>query len=260
MLNAAVIVDAGLLVPEFDPDIKNYWVNVSSNVSSITIQQSFDNTVLRSKAYNLDHDGLHVFSINVTNFKYTINVNRVSPTASSDATLKSITPEVASVCPALFPIFNPSVTHYTVLAPYPASSISLTGEPNDGKALVKVSGRKELKVGVNTYEIDVYAEDGITTKKYVFDVVQLIPGTDLYWTLSNLSVEEGIIQPAFDLLIKSYTVEVPRNTTEANIHATPTFASHTVSGTGKLALDSDLKRFYSCSPTRPKTPASMNWM
>ncbi len=137
----------------------------------------------------------------------TIKINP-APVASSDATLKGL-----SISPGtLYPVFDPSVTNYTVTVAPSVNSVAVTALCNHAKAMVAVSGTDNLVVGKNTVSVTVTAENG-TTKVYTIDVtrnsaVQLPPNIDeaVYVTLpdGNISivaqiVDQSIVPPGFVL-------------------------------------------------------------
>lgn len=94
----------------------------------------------------------------------TVTVN-ARPTASSDATLKSL-----SISPGkLSPAFSSSNTEYSVSVSNSVTSIAVTAKTNHSAAKFSVSGNTKLAVGNNTVRIKVTAENG-TVKTYVINV------------------------------------------------------------------------------------------
>ena len=79
-------------------------------------------------------------------------------TASSDASLKSL-----SISPGkLSPAFTPETTSYKANVGNSVKKIAVSAKANDGAAKVSVSGHESLSVGANKITVKVTAEDGRT--------------------------------------------------------------------------------------------------
>ena len=76
---------------------------------------------------------------------------------SADATLKSLTVNGAAITPA----FAPETTSYTATVSNGVTSVTISAEPNDGKAnMTGDTGAKSLIVGENKFTVTVTAENG----------------------------------------------------------------------------------------------------
>lgn len=91
-----------------------------------------------------------------------------APTASSDASLTTLTVGDGALSPA----FNPDVTSYTVTVENSISKTTLTAAPASG-ASVSGTGSKRLSVGDNKYSLTVTAADGKTKKTYTVVIRRL---------------------------------------------------------------------------------------
>ena len=119
---------------------------------------------------------------------------------SSDAKLKSLTVTGEDID------FNAKTTKYSLEVPYDTTSLTIKAVPNDSKATVSISGNKDFKVGENTVNIKVTAEDG-TIKVYTITVTreeEIVKGTA---PLLDLKVKNYTINEKFNPSRTSYTVE-----------------------------------------------------
>jgi hypothetical protein len=122
------------------------------------------------------------------------------------------------------------VLSYTVSVPYSVSSITVTGVAADSLAAVSGGGRRELEEGDNTFTITVTAEDGVTTKIYTVVVTREARPLSTDATLSNLTVSEGELTPAFNPDATTYTVNVPNSVTSISVTGEAGDENATVAG------------------------------
>ena len=89
-----------------------------------------------------------------------------NPAASSEASLSSL-----GISPGeLTPGFSPEQTEYNVLVGAEVEKLIVSAVPSHPNARVEVSGDGELILGDNTVSIEVWAEDGASSKKYTLHV------------------------------------------------------------------------------------------
>ncbi|MDR1887518.1 MAG: cadherin-like beta sandwich domain-containing protein [Prevotellaceae bacterium] len=166
-------VSNGTLTPPFDARIRDYRVDVDSDVHNITLTAGalHPNAIVTGTGTKQLYAGDNVFPIEVTidNVKtkiYTVTVNR---TASTDATLKSLTVSVGK----LVPEFKPETAEYAVYISNSTDSVDITGTASYPDASVEgnVTGQK-LAAGSNIVPLTVTAEDGSTRKTYTVTVVR----------------------------------------------------------------------------------------
>ena len=99
---------------------------------------------------------------------------QAAPTASSDATLSSL-----SISPgSLSPSFSSSTTSYSASVSNSVTSVAVSASKNHSGASVSVSGTSDLSVGANTVYITVTAEDGSTQKTYTITVTRAAASSD----------------------------------------------------------------------------------
>ncbi|MCP8939836.1 cadherin-like beta sandwich domain-containing protein [Alsobacter sp. SYSU M60028] len=167
---------------------------------------------------------------------YTLVVTRA---ASSDATLRSLTPSVGALSPA----FASTTTAYTMTVSSQTASISLTAVTNATTATLTVAGAATasgassapiaLSTGDNTIDVVVTAEDGVTTRTYSVVVTRLSASVS---TLSNIAPSVGTLTPAFTTANSNYTVNVSNATT--SIALTPTLTDSSATATVSLGAQS----------------------
>ena len=91
----------------------------------------------------------------------------VDPDKSSNNSLKSIEIEEIKISPA----FNKDKLEYTAVVSGDKEKVNIKAEVEDEKASIEGLGEKELKEGINKFEIIVTAENGIS-KKYVITITR----------------------------------------------------------------------------------------
>lgn len=165
-----------------------------------------------------------------------------TPTKSSNANLSNL-----GINPYDFKGFKAANTSYSVSVPNSVSSINIYATTQHSAARISGTGSKSLKVGRNTFNVVVTAEDG-TTKTYTLYITRQTEETSEKPTepettakssetlLGSLSVEEGIITPEFDANVKEYTINVSEEITEIHITATPANEKATVQIEGGTEL------------------------
>ncbi len=181
-----LLISEGTLTPSFSPEITEYTLVVANSVTSVSLApKAADSKTVISPAIlpisNLVPGTPRKAEITATDSsgattKYTITVLRASsnPSASSDATLKSLTPSSGSLVPA----FSPATENYTLSLGNEVTSIQITAIQNDPNAQtsqtsIRITG---LVAGTSKdIEVFVVAEDGITHKKYTVTVTRQNP-------------------------------------------------------------------------------------
>lgn len=128
----------------------------------------------------------------------TTNTNTTTTTKSSDATLKSMTTNIADID------FNKNTTKYTVNVDKTVTSLGLKAVANNSKAKVKITGDEKFVTGENTVKVVVTAESG-ATKTYTITVVKSKYG---HAPLLDLKVKGYIISPEFEPDKFEYKVDV----------------------------------------------------
>lgn len=124
------------------------------------------NTTIRTSGFKV-FDGTGDTKLTVVAEPSSSIIINAKPTASSDATLKSLSVSPGSLSPA----FSSSRTSYTVSVANSVTSIAVSAAVNHSAAKYSVSGNTKLSVGKNTVTVKVTAENG-ATKSYVITVTR----------------------------------------------------------------------------------------
>ncbi len=219
----------------FEKDINNYTINVDNSISSIKIEATPNDSfaiISGTGNYSLKV-GTNKITIKVqseTNEirEYTITVTR---RPNENAYLKMITTDYGIIIPT----FDKENNTYTVNVPNEVETINIIATPEVKTTTITGDGTKKLTKGENNFSIVTLAEDKITSMTYNLKVVR-DKSSDT--NLSNLYVEEGILDPLFNKEIINYEITIPYDKTEINVHATPEDknASYEVIGNSNLQV------------------------
>ena len=231
-------VSEGTLSPIFNSVTYSYTVNVPFSVSSITLTATSTdpNATVEGTGVKTLSTGENLFTISVTAAdgitvqEYTVTIIRALNTI---ATLSNLTVSTGT----LTPTFNSNTFVYTVNVPYSVTSITLTATTTDVNATIAGDGVKTLNTGANVFTITVTAQDGAATQNYTV-TVNRAQNNDA--TLSELTVSEGELSPAFNSTVYHYTIELLETETEITIAATPTDPMAKIFGDGTKNLSSGI--------------------
>ncbi|MBU9714932.1 cadherin-like beta sandwich domain-containing protein [Evansella tamaricis] len=243
-----LVVSDGSLDPEFDAERMNYEVAVENEVTTIQVTPTLATSVANFKVNGTDDTriplevGENIIEViltaedGVTTKTYTIKVTRAP---SSNANLSALVVSEGSLDPA----FHTETTNYEVAVDNEVTTIEVTPTLATPVASYKVNGtddtRIPLEVGENTIEVEVTAQDGVTTKTYSIKVTRA-PSSNA--NLSDLLVSEGTLDPAFHTETTNYEVAVDNEVT--TIEVTPTLATSVanfkVNGTDDTTIPLDV--------------------
>ncbi len=126
----------------------------------------------------------------------------------------------------LNPAFSPNTLLYNVNVGNDISTETITVSSEDPLATIKINGITivnggsltpvSLATGINEMVITVTSPDGTVTKTYILNIIK--EASDIA-TLSNLSISNGVLQPAFESDVKDYNAAVKYDV--ASITVTP---------------------------------------
>lgn len=205
------------LSPNFGSDILEYNVSVDYEIDSVTVDATLKET-LNSIT------GLGEYSLNTGNNDiiitvsygekgsrdYTIHVNRAK---CSDNKLKSL--QVAEGL--IEPIFDPDTLEYSVNIPYEYDSATVIYETNSEQATVEVKNNTNLEIGITKdIEVIVTAENG-DTRTYIIHVTKL-PKPTASNRLIDMYIDEGTLEPIFNISTMNYTADIEKDTKRVNLH------------------------------------------
>ena len=123
--------------------------------------------------------------------------------------------------------------------PYATSTVTVTATPNDTDATVTINGQTATTSNApftgDTMDITVTvtAEDNTTQLTYTITVNRGAPSTDA--TLSDLTINPGVLNPAFDPATLDYTVSVENGVSTITITATANNPGSTITINGQTA-------------------------
>ena len=200
-----ITVSSGSLSPQFKSDITSYTVNVAGDVNSIDIGAQLTDNRATIESGTGSHQlsvGNNKITIRVKSesgayLDYTLNVVR---DLKFDNNLTSLTVDGVSV-----PNFFQDTLEYTLdNVPYLKTSINIDAILSDTDASVSGIGFKDLKTGLNTFEVKVTAQNG-DEKVYKINVTREL-SDNAY--LSRLSVDGHVLTPGFDKNVFLYELDV----------------------------------------------------
>ena len=199
----------------------NYNCNVDTSVTSVNVsataahaKASVSGTGNKTLNYGNNKISVTVKAENGSTKTYTINVNR-KDTRSGDNSLSSLS---CSNC-SLSPGFSSNQTNYKTNVEYAVSQLNLKYQAKDSKATVRVNNNNLAAEATTNVTIVVTAENG-STKTYTISAAR---GKDPNKVLSKdnnlvaLSVDQGLLSPAFTSEQTNYAVYLPYEISKINI-------------------------------------------
>lgn len=160
--------------PDFDKNIKEYYLIVNEDVKDLDITAVAENkdaqvNITGNKNLKI---GLNKIKIKVTSKdksktnEYTINVTKTENEKSANADLETLAVEYFE----LIPEFDKTITNYSSEVSNEVNKLNILAISSDESAKVQITGNENLKVGDNQITISVTARNGITNKKYYINV------------------------------------------------------------------------------------------
>lgn len=209
----------------FNKITTTYEMNISNDIDKITINATSEdaNTTIEGIGEKSLKTGLNIFTIKAisadnTPRDYVIKVTRAK---NSNANLISLAVEDQKIVPD----FNPDTISYSLSVDNNVDKINIIATPEISTSKVKGAGEKELTTGLNTFNIEVTAEDN-TVKTYVI-IVNKAASSNNY--LSSLLTDQPLNEP-FDKELLNYTATVANSVDKINIQAIAEDVNATVSG------------------------------
>lgn len=156
--------------PDFQKEIKQYYFvadNSINNLEVTAIPENSKSKVTIKGNTNLKQ-GLNTIIIQVTSedktktSTYKINVTKTANKELANANLENLA--IRDIM--LYPSFDSNITHYEIEVPNEIENLDILAIPEDIKSKVTITGKDNLKIGDNTIEVKVIAQDNITKKVY----------------------------------------------------------------------------------------------
>jgi len=269
------------LNPTFRSDVNNYSIKVKNNITglNITAIPNSDKANVSITGNKNWKEGTNTVVIKViaedgTVNNYLLNVTRessgdspVSNPLSSDNYLKDL---VINSSHEISQRFDPNISNYDVTVPNEVDKLDFKFVTSDSKAIVKVIGNENFKVGeVNTVQIEVTAEDG-TKRIYTLNVNRTTDGSDN--KLKDLVIGGVDLNPNFDPDVLEYEVKIDGDTDKLSINAIPENGDCTVEIIGnenlkegsntvlvKVTDKNDFTRYYTIDVQKEVGSSSFSW-
>lgn len=169
---------------------------------------------------------------NIGNANYSIKIARPLSTNNS---LSAIYIDGVNLVPA----FNENVLNYDAgEVEYAVTSLNISAVPREGTSIVSINGNS-LNVGNNIISITVTAENGLT-RTYTVNVRRkqdpnYVPDSNA--SLSSITINQGILSPAFSPDITEYIVYLPyESKTISAIGTAESVKAQGVIGSGEVNL------------------------
>ena len=238
----SIITDRGDITPEFDKNILDYKLNVSNNISNITVigmKSNKESTVIGNDKYDLNvgENKINIKVISKDNEEriYTLTVTRQQ---SSNNYLKLL-----SISEGTFDkSFDKNIQNYTALISNEYESVNIDYETEDENATVKIIGNENLVLGNNQIIVRVSATNG-EERDYILNVIRQ-EKEEFSNYLSSLTLDKGTLTPEFKKEVNEYTVTVPENEDTITVSGVRESIYSEVTGFGKYNLNIGRNEIY----------------
>ena len=162
------------LIPEFSPDIKEYYfiADLDTNNLEVTAIPEATNANVQISGNQDLKEGLNTILIEVTSKDntsksvYTINVTKTSDKEATNANLEILAIENAM----LEPIFDVNILNYKASVPNSTENLNVFAVPENINGKVEITGKDNLKEGDNLVKVRVTAPNGYSFKDYIVNV------------------------------------------------------------------------------------------
>lgn len=166
-------VDIEGIVPTFDKNVKQYYLNIQNTINNIDVLAVAENpksSIEITGNTNLK-DGLNVISIKVVSEDktqeniYNINVTKTANLDTANTNLETLAIENV----LLNPPFDNTITHYDIEISNSTTQLNILAVPENENASTSISGNNDLKEGNNQIVISVTASNGFTKKYFIIN-------------------------------------------------------------------------------------------
>lgn len=166
-------VDIEGIVPTFDKNVKQYYLNIQNTINNIDVLAVAENpnsSIEITGNTNLK-DGLNIISIKVISEDktqeniYNINVTKTANLDTANTNLETLAIENV----LLSPPFDNTITHYDIEISNSTTQLNILAVPENENASTSISGNNDLKEGNNQIVISVTASNGFTKKDFIIN-------------------------------------------------------------------------------------------
>lgn len=210
-------------------------VNQTSNTNQTTsVQNGTSQNTISQNITSQNTTNKNVTNSNVTSQNTNQTTNATTVEKSSNANLSNL-----GIKPHDFTGFRYGTTSYQVAVPENTTTIEIYATPQDKKATLVGTGKKNLEMGENQFDVEVTAEDG-TKKIYTLYIDRggedSEDNTEIGNGLAELKINNLTLSPAFQTNVYEYTVKYIGEDTKLNIETKPTDEDYTVEVIGNENL------------------------
>lgn len=233
-INGKIIGIMVFVVMIFSVFVCSYAENETINATTETSNTT--NTSLENKTENKVVNTTNTTSN--TSSGTTTTTTTTQSKKSSNANLSNL-----GIKPNDFKGFKADVTSYDVEVPKDVGSVEIYATVQDKKSSLTGTGKKELRYGLNEFEIVVTAEDG-TKKTYTLNIkreeltenTENVPERYTGEGLAKLNINDLELSPKFDTIVYEYTVKYIGEDTKLNIDVSATDPYYNIDITGNENL------------------------
>ena len=158
------------IVPEFSPDIKDYYFVTSKDFTNLNITAIPNNSDANVRINGNDNlnEGINKITIDVTSkdktskSTYTINLTKTKNVEDANANLETLAIENV----LLEPIFDTNILNYKANVSNNIENLNIFAVPENTNGKVEIEGGSELKEGTNIVNIKVTAPNGFSFRNY----------------------------------------------------------------------------------------------
>ena len=162
------------LIPEFSPDIKEYYfiADLNTNNLEVTAIPEATNTNVQISGNQDLKEGLNKILIEVTSKDntsksvYTINVTKTSDKEAANSNLETLAIENVM----LEPIFDVNILNYKASVPNNIENLNVFAVSENINGKVEITGKDNLIEGDNLVKVRVTAPNGYSYKDYIVNV------------------------------------------------------------------------------------------
>ena len=240
-------VDKGTLSPSFEPYINNYTVNVTNDVTEITIsavRESEDIQMTGTGTKQLEM-GENVFPVVLTDNEGNENIYKVTVFRAEvpDPRLAKMSYTNGTVSPT----FNKNYFKYKVTTTTDVDALEveeIKTVESTASCVITLSGTvsfcsdmRTIPITDNTeFTIRVTASDGLSTRTYRVNVVRNKSSNN---KLAVLESNVGVMLPEFDPDTNNYVLNIDRDVQSVQLSGSTQSARASVAGLGVVRITSD---------------------
>ena len=182
-------------------------------------------------AFEMDEDDHPKEIYDVTCSNKSIYLTVKAPEKDSNTYLKSL--KVTNI--TLNPAFDPEITRYSVEVDFSMEKVYIAGTCAGAKCTVKGNGTRTLKVGYNSYDLVVTAEDG-STRTYNVTIERAEKGKQMAY-LKSFQIEGHHLEPNFKPTTLVYDLPISSDIMTIKIYGVCEVEECTIEGDGIISLN-----------------------